>query len=186
MKFFALVSVAIAAVHQNLVQRHEQKQDPCADCEEYRAIRYQVCASKYGDPCKKNDKGETADITCCTHKTKHERCLECSARDCEHGTCTVNKKYYNFHHKEKEDKDFDKRQMNKHGWGVQWEDSALSEKQEEREHAKSELPFHWYAFLYLLYWLKKWVKDKKRDLMILIWCAPIFVFSLSKHTTNKI
>eukprot|EP00397_Hematodinium_sp_SG-2012_P069842 GEMP01123188.1.p2 GENE.GEMP01123188.1~~GEMP01123188.1.p2 ORF type:complete len:113 (+),score=42.13 GEMP01123188.1:96-434(+) len=92
-------------------------QDPCADCTETRAVKYQECARDFGDPCKKDGEGATVDIRCCRHKNKHNRCLECATRDCTHGTCEVNKKYYNFHHQKKEDKDFDKRSMKESGWG---------------------------------------------------------------------
>jgi len=92
-------------------------QDPCADCGEHRAIQYQKCAMEFGNPCKKDAEGKTADISCCRAKGKHDRCLSCAQKDCTHDTCEVNKKYYNFHAQKKEDKDWDKKAMKESGWG---------------------------------------------------------------------
>jgi len=112
--FLVALCFSLARAHLSLQM---DTQDPCADCTEERAVRYQKCASSYGDPCKKDGDGNTMDITCCRHKNKHNRCLECSTRDCTHDTCEVNKKYYNFHHQEKKDEGFDERKMKEKGWG---------------------------------------------------------------------
>lgn len=114
MKFFSLL---FAAVLGTLLEMNVE-QDPCADCTELRAIRYQECAMKFGDPCKKDDEGKRADVPCCLARQKHNRCVECSARDCDHDTCEVNAKYYNFHKQEEKDEDFDSREMKKRGWGT--------------------------------------------------------------------
>jgi len=71
------------------------EQDPCAGCDEQAALKHQVCAKDYGNACKKDAAGNKADISCCMRTEKHKRCLSCASNDCAHGTCTVNKKYYN-------------------------------------------------------------------------------------------
>merc|ERR550537_1471869 len=77
------------------------KQDPCAGCDEITALKFQKCAGEFGDPCAELDedglvtnKGKKRDTSCCLKKEKHNRCLKCAGKDCEHGTCTVNKHYY--------------------------------------------------------------------------------------------
>jgi len=86
------------------------EQDPCAGCTTGVAQSYQACASKHGNPCAAHKK----DISCCMKKEKHDRCVSCSSMDCAHGTCNVNKKYYNTYAK-KETFD-DKKAMKKAGW----------------------------------------------------------------------
>jgi len=99
------------------------EQDPCAGCTTGLAQSYQACASKHGNPCAETNAagivgsgpGKKKDIGCCMKKEKHDRCLSCASKDCAHGTCNVNKKYYNtYAMKEKFD---DKKAMKKAGWG---------------------------------------------------------------------
>jgi len=99
------------------------EQDPCAGCTTGLAQSYQACASKHGNPCAETNAagivgsgpGKKKDIGCCMKKEKHDRCLSCASQDCAHGTCKVNKKYYNtYAMKEKFD---DKKAMKKAGWG---------------------------------------------------------------------
>jgi len=99
------------------------EQDPCAGCTTGLAQSYQTCASKHGNPCAETNAagivgsgpGKKKDIGCCMKKEKHDRCVSCSSMDCAHGTCNVNKKYYNtYAMKEKFD---DKKAMKKAGWG---------------------------------------------------------------------
>jgi len=99
------------------------EQDPCAGCTTGLAQSYQTCASKHGNPCAETNAagivgsgpGKKKDIGCCMKKEKHDRCVSCSSMDCAHGTCNVNKKYYNtYAMKEKFD---DKTAMKKAGWG---------------------------------------------------------------------
>jgi len=98
------------------------EQDPCAGCTTGVAQSYQACASKHGNPCAETNAagivgsgpGQKKDIGCCMKKEKHDRCVSCSSMDCAHGTCNVNKKYYNTYAK-KETFD-DKKAMKKAGW----------------------------------------------------------------------
>jgi len=99
------------------------EQDPCAGCTTGLAQSYQTCASKHGNPCAETNAagivgsgpGKKKDIGCCMKKEKHDRCVSCSSMDCAHGTCNVNKKYYNtYAMKETFD---DKKAMKKAGWG---------------------------------------------------------------------
>jgi len=110
--------VAVAAKKAALLE-----QDPCAGCTTGLAQAYQTCAMKHGNPCAETNAagivgsgpGQKKDIGCCMKKEKHDRCLTCSAMDCAHGTCNVNKKYYNtYAMSEKFD---DKKAMKKAGWG---------------------------------------------------------------------
>jgi len=99
------------------------EQDPCAGCTTGLAQAYQTCAMKHGNPCAETNAagivgtgpGQKKDIGCCMKKEKHDRCLACSAMDCAHNTCNVNKKYYKtYAMSEKFD---DKKAMKKAGWG---------------------------------------------------------------------
>jgi len=93
MKFLAIMVVSAASL----------KQDPCAGCTTGLAQAYQTCASKHGNPCAETNAaglvssgpGTKKDVGCCMKKEKHDRCLQCASMDCAHGTCKVNKKYYN-------------------------------------------------------------------------------------------
>jgi len=99
------------------------EQDPCAGCTEGLAQAYQSCAMAHGNPCAETNKagivgsgpGTKKDIGCCMKKEKHDRCLQCSSMDCAHGTCNVNKKYYN--QRTMGEKFDDKKAMKKAGWG---------------------------------------------------------------------
>jgi len=99
------------------------EQDPCAGCTTGLAQSYQACASKHGNPCAETNAagivgsgpGQKKDVGCCMKKEKHDRCVSCSSMDCAHGTCNVNKKYYNtYAMKEKFD---DKKAMKNACWG---------------------------------------------------------------------
>merc|ERR1719311_1536630 len=98
-------------------------QNPCAGCDEALAEAYQKCAMAHGNPCAETNEaglvisgpGAKKDISCCMKKEKHDRCQTCSTQDCAHGTCKVNKKYYN--ERTMEEKLDDKKAMKKSGWG---------------------------------------------------------------------
>merc|ERR1740130_676253 len=99
-------------------------QDPCAGCSEGLTENYQKCAMVHGNPCAETNKagivgsgpGTKKDIGCCMKKEKHDRCLQCSSMDCAHGTCNVNKKYYNQRTIAEGPLD-DKKAMKGAGWG---------------------------------------------------------------------
>merc|ERR1719213_1424151 len=117
MKVIACMIVAAVAKDVSFL-----KQDPCAGCTEDLSQAYQTCAMKYGNPCAETNEaglvisgpGTKKDVGCCMKKEKHDRCLKCASMDCAHGTCNVNKKYYNTYAMgEKFD---DKAAMKKSGW----------------------------------------------------------------------
>jgi len=101
----------------------------CSGCNEMTAIKYQKCAMEHGDPCAEvNDQGLVSskpgtkkDVGCCMKKEKHEICMKCELKDCEHGTCNVNKQYssprVSTFNKGNEDADWDKKAMKESGWG---------------------------------------------------------------------
>merc|ERR1719445_1208819 len=78
------------------------EQDPCTGCTTGLAESYQKCARDHGDPCAERNSagivsdapGTKKDITCCTRKEKHDRCMSCKSMDCQYKTCNVNKDYY--------------------------------------------------------------------------------------------
>merc|ERR550514_1953905 len=80
----------------------EFTQDPCANCDEELAIKFQKCARDHGNPCAETNEdglvtgkpGTKKDVGCCMKREKHHRCLQCKGMDCSHNTCKVNKKYY--------------------------------------------------------------------------------------------
>merc|ERR1719498_1185621 len=116
MKLLALLVVTAAMSASAL------KQDPCAGCDDGLTQAYQKCAMEHGNPCAEtkaglvvSGPGTKKDVGCCMKKEKHDRCLKCASMDCAHGTCNVNKKYYNTYAMgEKFD---DKAAMKKSGWG---------------------------------------------------------------------
>merc|ERR1719454_2304073 len=120
--FFAVLAVTSCGVSGLL---HRQGQDPCANCDEDLALKYQKCARDHGDPCaERNAKGLVSDapgtkkdIGCCMKREKHDRCLKCAAMDCSYDTCKVNKKYYRERTLEADHTGWDKKDMEKKGWG---------------------------------------------------------------------
>merc|ERR1719487_724251 len=103
------------------------KQDPCANCNEQHALKFQKCILEHGNPCAEYNEagivtkvGTKKDVGCCLVKEKHSRCLKCKTMDCAHNTCKVNKHYYaertTVHAEAAKDKDWDKKAMKGAGW----------------------------------------------------------------------
>merc|ERR1719217_1488691 len=121
MKFSTILLLAssclLSAGHAKFLQ------DPCANCDEGKALQFQRCILEHGNPCAEYDEagivtkvGTKKDVGCCLVKEKHHRCLKCKEMDCSHNTCKVNKKYYSERTLGEPPLDT-KAEMKKDGWG---------------------------------------------------------------------